>query len=171
MTKQIEALKLAEEALHNYKQYGDVMLVNYGQITPYERGEEALAAIRDALANHVEQNLTMVAPEGYALIAIDALKVWGKYDVVRNACKFSAEPVKQEPVAILKSSKANFERQFGKQVFADWIYDDLTYSFENAAPVDAKAIRAEALEEAEEIAKTIGGSFAVEFAAAIRGLK
>ena len=51
------------------------------------------------------------------------------------------KPMKQEPVAILKSSKANFERQFGKQVFADWIYDDLTYSFENAAPVDAKAIR------------------------------
>lgn len=40
-----------------------------------------------------------------------------------------------------------------------------------AAPVDAKAIRAEALEEAEEIAKTIGGSFAEEFLAAIRGLK
>lgn len=37
--------------------------------------------------------------------------------------------------------------------------------------VDAKAIRAEALEEAEEIAKTIGGSFAEEFLAAIRGLK
>jgi len=31
--------------------------------------------------------------------------------------------------------------------------------------------RAEALEEAEEIAKTIGGSFADEFLAAIRGLK
>lgn len=31
--------------------------------------------------------------------------------------------------------------------------------------------RAEALEEAEEIAKTIGGSFAEEFLAAIRGLK
>ena len=40
-----------------------------------------------------------------------------------------------------------------------------------AAPVSAEAIRAEALEEAEEIAKTIGGSFAVEFLAAIRGLK
>jgi hypothetical protein len=34
-----------------------------------------------------------------------------------------------------------------------------------------KAIRAEALKEAEEIAKTIGGSFADEFLAAIRGLK
>ena len=32
-------------------------------------------------------------------------------------------------------------------------------------------VRAEALEEAEEIAKTIGGSFSVEFLAAIRGLK
>ena len=40
-----------------------------------------------------------------------------------------------------------------------------------AAPLDAKALRAEALEEAKEIAKTIGGSFADEFLAAIRGLK
>ena len=40
-----------------------------------------------------------------------------------------------------------------------------------AAPVDAKSIRAEALEEAEEIAKTIGGSFADEFLAATRELK
>jgi len=32
-------------------------------------------------------------------------------------------------------------------------------------------VRAEALEQAEEIAKTIGGSFSVEFLAAIRGLK
>lgn len=35
----------------------------------------------------------------------------------------------------------------------------------------AALVRAEALEEAEEIAKTIGGSFSVEFLAAIRGLK
>ena len=35
----------------------------------------------------------------------------------------------------------------------------------------AALVRAEALEEEEEIAKTIGGSFADEFLAAIRGLK
>ena len=56
---------------------------------------------------------------------------------------------------------------------ADQIHDtDIPYiRADYAAPVDAKAIRAEAFEEAEEIAKTIGGSFSVEFLAAIRSLK
>lgn len=38
-------------------------------------------------------------PDGYALISIDALKAWGKYDEVRNACQFPADQAEQEPVA------------------------------------------------------------------------
>ncbi len=157
MNKTTEALKLAEEALWILEQHNSLYYGN-SHNTVIE-AQKALAAIREvlaepeittpdvcgevcaraklcygcnkafdeALADHVEQNLTMVAEP--------VIPEWVDVDDYEG-------PPEQEPVAILKSSKANFERQFGKQVFADWIYDDLTYSFENAAPVDAKAIRA-----------------------------
>lgn len=64
--------------------------------------------------DHIPDATKMVAPEGYALISIEALKAWGKYDEVRSACRFPAEPaipewvdvddyeepVTQEPVAL-----------------------------------------------------------------------
>jgi len=79
--------------------------------------------------------------------------------------KMIAEQEKQEPVAVISESAIGLVKlhsngaclPFGTQLYA--------------APVSAEAIRAEALEEAEEIAKTIGGSFSVEFLAAIRVLK
>jgi len=73
------------------------------------------------------------------------------------------EPVKHEPVAESASyCVGNIH----------WIVPPLKDGTPlYTEPVDAKAIRAEALQEAEEIAKTIGGSFSVEFLAAIRGLK
>jgi hypothetical protein len=45
--------------------------------------------------DHIPDATKMVAPEGYALISIEALKAWGKYDEVRSACRFPAEPVHQ----------------------------------------------------------------------------
>ena len=134
--------------------------------------------------DHIPDATKMFAPEGYALISIEALKAWGKYDEVRSACRFPAEPmnrpqncgtgycsciecpyepVKQEPVAESASyCVGNIH----------WIVPPLKDGTPlYAEPVDAKAIRSEALEQAEEIAKTIGGSFSVEFLAAIRGLK
>ena len=46
----LEALKLAEEALVMYCEHGAIFKPN-----------ETLAAIREALADHVEQSLTMVS--------------------------------------------------------------------------------------------------------------
>ena len=100
MNKTTEAL--AVKALEMIA--GERMCLN-NLLSDKDIAREALAAIREVLADHVEQNLTMVAdhsgdanemvaPEGYALISIDALKAWGKYDVVHNACQFSVE---QEP--------------------------------------------------------------------------
>ena len=41
-------------------------------------------------------------PEGYVLVGIDALKAWGKYEEVRDACRVSTAPqasgVQQEPL-------------------------------------------------------------------------
>lgn len=36
---------------------------------------------------------TFEVPEGYALVSIEALKAWGKYDEVSTACQY---PVQQE---------------------------------------------------------------------------
>ncbi|PUE09020.1 hypothetical protein B9Z51_08805 [Limnohabitans sp. T6-5] len=77
MSTQIEALKLALEAL----------TIARGQLKSWGLGDEAITAIKEALAQ----------PE-------------------------------QEPVAeLLKQSRANFERNFGKggQGWADWIYGDI----------------------------------------------
>jgi len=43
--------------------------------------------------DHIPDATKMFAPEGYALISIEALKAWGKYDEVRSACRFPAEPM------------------------------------------------------------------------------
>ena len=84
-----------------------------------------------------------------------------------------SEPVKQEPVAwmwvCVDVESRSIETGFLFNRGANDENTDWTPLY--AAPVDAKAIRAEALEEAKEIAKTIGGSFSVEFLAAIRVLK
>ena len=55
-------------------------------------------ALRAAIEQAVGQGQV---PEGYALIGIDALKAWGKYDLVREDCQYPTEPQpqpKQEPV-------------------------------------------------------------------------
>ena len=121
MNKTPEALKLAEEALVKANHFHDY--------------EDALAAIRDALA----------------------------------------EPVKQEPVMYLDEKSGEVcragwlkfhARENDKDRFTKPLY---------AAPVDAKAIRAEALEEAakwceDEYQKSMN-PWLIDYAAAIRGLK
>ena len=81
---------------------------------------------------------------------------------------------KQEPVVVgyLDVGEGGY-LDIGTDLTDDQIRERLGVGKHNlyAAPVDAKAIRAEALKEAEEIAKTIGGSFADEFLAATRELK
>ena len=81
----------------------------------------------------------------------------------RDATKMVAEPLKQEPVAWMKSNdtctQLSFER-FNSGAIP--LY---------AAPVDAKAIRAEALEEAAKHLAESGLIGSNDCAAAIRGLK
>jgi len=190
MNKTTHAFKLAEEALVKANHFQDC--------------EDALVAVREVLA---EQSIVLndphpphrlcectacleywtPLPDCDAFAAsdkpiADTVKTYEQgyldgYDAGLIFANSRVEPVKQEPVAILKSSKANFERQFGKQVFADWVYDDLTYSFESAAPVSAEAIRAEALEEAAKVCEKamIQMNYSEapykQCAAAIRGLK
>lgn len=39
-----------------------------------------------------QQTAQQAVPEGYALIGIDALKAWGKYDLVKSMCMFPVDP-------------------------------------------------------------------------------
>lgn len=89
-----------------------------------------------------------------------------------------AEQEKQEPVAYLVTGpyeKREFEDIGSAEAYCRWLnkgYGDAAYSVSPlyAAPVDAKAIRAEALEEAIKIVDNVlGRQNAVS--AAIRGLK
>ena len=81
------------------------------------------------------------------------------------------QPVKQEPLAWL------YESKFTKRVFLFRNNDILPKHIETplyAAPVDAKAIRAEALEEAAKICDEFGpwrDTTGEDCAEAIRGLK
>ena len=167
MNKTTEALKLAEEVLDM------VTSCSYGSNTR-ERvwSYRALAAIRETLveqAPHPPHRLcecTACLEYWTTLPDCDAFAGGGKpIDHIADTGKMIAEPVKQEPVAwAYIDADGSFMDALDRQYGA---YQTPLY----AAPVDAKAIRAEALEEVEEIAKTIGGSFSVEFLAAIRGLK
>ena len=82
MNKTTEALKLAEEALSFYVEDFDCAA-----------DVIALAAIREALADHGEQNLTMVAEP----VSVDAVNTPEK--CVDETGNNQHEPVKQEPVA------------------------------------------------------------------------
>ena len=42
------------------------------------------------------EQAALAVPNGYALVSIDALKAWGKYDEVCNACQFPVEQAEQE---------------------------------------------------------------------------
>jgi len=155
--KTTAALNLAEEALLNT---GNALMVIsagrnlrqlYGEMRDdaVERCNKALVAIREALA---EQE---------------------KRAIVDSGSEVSSENEAQELVAwmwvCVDVESRSIETGLLFNRGADDENTDWTPLY--AAPVDAKAIRAEALEQAEEIAKTIGGSFSVEFLAAIRVLK
>ena len=144
MNKTIEALKLAEEALVEYRDNQYI-----------KAPRKAIAAIRSALG---------VDEESLAAI--------------REAL---AEPVKQEPVAwATKISKAFFNSPANGVFQVSHLMRDEYNVPLYAAPVDAKAILAEALEEAAKwFAQHAGHSWSSERitveleerAAAIRGLK
>ena len=71
------------------------------------RGINYEAAINAVIAKFKEKNTPPVVPDGYALIGIDALKAWGKYEEVSNACCHPIhKPVvpQGEPVAIVHNT-------------------------------------------------------------------
>ena len=157
------ALRLAEEALSKVMSH------------PCSDHSKALAAIREALANHIPDATKMVAEpvhqkhsEHYWLHEINNARADG-YE--RGYVAGKAEPVKQEPVSSIYVSLD------GDREFDDWGVDlpagrNILY----AAPVDAKAIRAEALEEAAKVCENMTSTYlsfeaAEKCAAVIRGLK
>ena len=160
MNKTTEALKLAEEAL-------SIWVVDEG----YDRDAIALAAVREALA---EPEIT--TPDVCGEVCARAKLCYGCGKALDEANAKLAEPVKQEPVAY--QSKMSGVLRYGK-------HDDSDVPL-YAAPIDAKAIRAEALKESarfayyvrkealEEAAKWLKESGLIgsnDCAAAIRGLK
>jgi len=129
MNKTTEALKLAAKALS-----GDYAV----------HPDEALAAIREALdhsgdANEMVMDWSKVKPE--------AIKSDPMYQMGYAAAK--AEPVKQEPVAWAHPNGGYLSDKYIKE-FATGM-EKANYNIPlYAAPVDAKTIRAEALEEAAQ---------------------
>ena len=114
MNKTTEALKLAEEAL------AFAIEAKWHEPEPYP-AEKALAAIREALAEPVKQELN-----------------WGN-----NKFMPHEQPVKQEPVGMVKSSE-----EWG---VADVLIAGLPIGTKlYAAPVDAKAIQADGFREGYE---------------------
>ena len=167
MNKTTEALKLAEEALVKANHFHDY--------------EDALAAIREALAEQSK-------------CACDSPAWCTKYKKCNREMLGlpKAEPVKQKPVAHYKDAPHTIYLQTGcddpdpvncECAFNEWgdtswcadqIHDtDIPYiRADYAAPVDAKAIRSEALEEAAKVCEAKQSYNAMhantEFAAAIR---
>lgn len=120
---------------------------------------QALAAIREAL--------------------VDQPNTKGESNVERTVVGLT-EPVKQEPVAWALSHSLGLEfsskfpmceskeraEEFARQHLGQVVVTPLY-----AAPVDAKAIRTAALDEALEIALTVGGDFAVRFRVALESIR
>ena len=156
--KTTEALKLAKEALgaaidctkliavYAAKTGNDDLAMEFLNESKFDK---ALAAIREALADHIPDTTKMIA-----------------------------EPVKQEPVAYMVKAHDSVQRFAVRADVADefackWRETDPDADFYPlyAAPVDAKAIRAEALEEAAVLCESKQWNDEFECAAAIRGLK
>ena len=65
--------------------------------------------------------------EPRAWFTVDELNAWADKKLKENP-QWAEQPAQQEPVAeLLKQSRENFERNFGKggQGWADWIYGDI----------------------------------------------
>lgn len=52
-----------------------------------------------------QQTAQQAVPEGYALIGIDALKAWGKYDLVKSMCMFPADQPAAQPAPVQEPEK------------------------------------------------------------------
>ena len=184
-------LKLAEEALGNSQQHLD--LRNPKWVNVRRQNDKALAAIREALADQSKcacdspawcnqykkcnrEMLGLPKAEPAKPLTDEMLREIQEIGEMYPDGINRAEPVKQEPVAWRWSThnghayaETHFDGEDGEPLYA--------------APVDAKAIRAEALEEAAKVcdeeakawarlnAQDEEGFGATQCAAAIRGLK
>ena len=103
ITLTTEQAQQIEEALDELRYANNTDIAK----TKYYKALSTIRAAR-AQADHIAGADKMVVPNGYALVSIDALKVWGKYDEVRNACQFPAEQAEQEPVDLSDALEAAF---------------------------------------------------------------
>ena len=151
----LEALKLAEEALVKANRFHDY--------------EDELAAIREVLAAP-----EITTPDVCGEVCAQAKLCYGCGKALDEANAKLAEPVKQEPVAWgnLDDGCKDGHRFLTKDKAAAKKYHEQCYDLTElyAAPVDAKAIRAEALEEAAKWLAESGLIGSNDCAAAIRSL-
>ena len=209
MNKTTEALKLAEWALlttQNALLFSAAGSDKSMYVEAINDADKALAAIREALAEPVKQEpiaweatsagvIKFVTDSRYKKFSQNIQQYYKPY-----RCSHCSEPVKQEPVAYKykESSPETGEFVFAEPVkqapvdglaracnLAGLDYEDflrIKAYLPVAAPVDAKAIRAEALEEAAVVCDKVSLRFfkdgddleqygADQCAAAIRGLK
>ena len=186
MNKTTEALKLAEEALEE-------LHYSSGTVKSVTLYKSALAAIREVLAEQQDkpEECAYGCPENTVCdycqraesVKQEPIGEHDLQDVRCECCGYMThhrehmgciraayikpapvQPVKQEPVAWTATRLWNSKDTWSCP--AD-IEKDLLY----AAPVDAKAIRAEALEEAAKVCDEISVDIPYNCAAAIRGLK
>jgi len=140
MNKTTEALKLAEALENDAKEHREV---SYGLDCPPERTANWKHALNcEAAARLIREELAEQSK-----CACDSPAWCTKYKKCNREILGLpiAEPVKQEPVAVISESAIGLVKlhsngaclPFGTQLYA--------------APVDAKAIRAEALEEAAKV--------------------
>jgi hypothetical protein len=199
MNKTTEALKLAEEALDLAQGSHGVMLMSNPPHDAWAyRGVEhrinkALAAIREARGEQKISDKQMCLARESAIK--EALKLADEIDaefyqgrisnhngrkaaqMIRLLVDSPVQPVKQEPVAWAeynpKGARSNLYFEFGAGLCEEDIKNGWRLEPLYAAPVDAKDIRAEALEEAAIAggAAAMAGLDFIEVAAAIRGLK
>jgi len=157
MNKTTEALKLAELVEASAEEYmGEDGMVMVIPLDLYNDLIGALAAIREELSDHSGDDYENMTDDELADLQFTRA-------IAREAL---AEPVKQEPVAVISESAIGLVKlhsngaclPFGTQLYA--------------APVSTEAIRAEALEEAAKwFEGKVGQADLRDIAAAIREMK
>ena len=177
--KTTEALKLAEEA----SEYLLEVCQDSGYVHGIELADKALAAIGKALAEPVKQEpiaweatsagvIKFVTDSRYKKFSQNIQQYYKPYRCSHCSEPVKQEPVEQEPVAWGWVMDGEVNDCIGPTEHArcEGEYQVPLY----AAPVDAKAIRAEALEEAAKVCDARShrsDDMGAILAAAIRGLK
>ena len=146
----------------------EALIYHTQQTRPIQKTDEAIIYLQNVL-NKQEKNMTFTLED--AIKKFPEIAYWHSEFEKHNTITAPVQPV-QEPVVCPVCCNGYLVKYIEEYCNSCGTLCQSPKTIrENSAPIAAKAIRAEALEEAEEIAKTIGGSFAEEFLAAIRRLK